>query len=63
MGKKILSGFRNYPPVNREKLAKIIVSVSKLIASDEKISEIDINPLICYGDEMSAVDVRIILRE
>lgn len=62
-GKKILFGFRNYPPVNREKLADIIVSISKLISSNEYISEIDINPLICYGDEINAVDVRIITRD
>lgn len=59
-GKKILEGFRGCPPVDKQSLANILVALSKLIYSHNEILEIDINPLICYGKEMYAVDVRVI---
>lgn len=59
-GKKILEGFRGYPPVDKQSLANILVALSKLIYSHNEILEIDINPLICHGKEMYAVDVRVI---
>ncbi len=59
-GRKILEGFRGLPPVNKQLIANVITSVSKLIYSNNEILEIDINPLICVGNEAYAVDVRII---
>ncbi|PCN51027.1 acetyl-CoA synthetase [Candidatus Geothermarchaeota archaeon ex4572_27] len=53
---RILDGYRGLPPVDRERLADVLVSLSRLIAENEEIAEIDINPLICSGDEVYAVD-------
>lgn len=60
-GKKILEGYRGYPPVDKEKIADVIVSVSEIIAENHNIKEMDINPLICRYSEAEAVDVRILL--
>ena len=57
---KALHGFRGSEPVNLDKLADIIARVSEF-ASDqrERISELDVNPLICAGERIIAVDALI----
>ncbi len=42
----------------------MIVAVSELMASDESIAELDINPLTVYdaGQGAAAVDVRVVAR-
>ena len=47
-GKKILESVRGLPPVNKDALADIVVKISQLGSSNEKIKEIDINP-ICFN--------------
>jgi hypothetical protein len=60
-GQKIIDGFRGKPIVDRGKLARMIVSLSKL-ASDEKIIEIDLNPVVATDDgRLLAVDARAVL--
>ena len=58
-GYDILKGYRNKKGINIEKVREIIFKVSKLSVK-EKISEMDINPLICNEDNCWAVDVRIL---
>jgi acetyltransferase len=41
----ILAGHRGAPPVDREALARILVAVGGLIAGDDAITEIDLNPV------------------
>jgi acetyltransferase len=41
----ILAGHRGAPPVDREALARILVTVGDLIAGDDAITEIDLNPV------------------
>jgi acetyltransferase len=45
-GKKILSGFRNFAPVNKEKLIQVIKRFSMLVTDHPKIVEMDLNPII-----------------
>ncbi|HEY2678363.1 MAG TPA: acetate--CoA ligase family protein, partial [Steroidobacteraceae bacterium] len=60
-GSALFDGFRGAPAVDLQRLADIIVRVSEF-ASDqqEKITEIDINPIICTHSQLIAVDALIV---
>ena len=59
-GQALLRGYRGAPPVDREALADVIVRVSELLADQSHlIAEIDINPIICRGASIVAVDALI----
>jgi len=58
---ELLKGFRGLPPVNMTKVEETLVNFSQLIIDYPEIKEIDINPLIASGDDLIAVDARIIL--
>jgi acetyltransferase len=62
-GQKIFDGFRGEPPVNREELAAILVTVGTIGLQYPRIQEIDVNPLI-LGEKgaLIAVDATIVLR-
>ncbi|WP_207802914.1 acetate--CoA ligase family protein [Roseicella frigidaeris] len=56
-GYRLLRGFRGLPPVDEAALAAIIRRVGELAADQrERIAEIDVNPLICAGSRILAVD-------
>jgi acetyl-CoA synthetase len=60
-GGKLLDGFRNLPTVDRGRLAEIIVRISEFAAYQaELIAELDVNPLICAGARITAVDALIV---
>jgi acetyltransferase len=61
---KLLAGLRGQPPADRSAVADVIVAVSELVAGDESIAEMDINPLMVYdeGQGAVAVDVRVAAR-
>jgi acetate---CoA ligase (ADP-forming) len=57
----LLDGFRGVPPVNRSRLAEGIRGVAAFAADHrETITELDVNPLICAGDSITAVDALIV---
>jgi len=59
-----LQGFRGSEPVNLDKLAEVIARVSEFAADQRgRISELDVNPLICAGERVIAVDALIAKRE
>jgi acyl-CoA synthetase (NDP forming) len=59
-GAAILRGFRGSEPVAVEQLAGIICRLSELVADQrERIAELDVNPLICAGQRIIAVDALI----
>lgn len=60
---KLLKGFRNIPPANIKKIEETLVNFSQMIIDHPEIKEIDINPLIVSGDELIAVDARIVIDE
>jgi acetyl-CoA synthetase (ADP-forming) len=60
---RILNGYRGQPPVDKHALADIIVKTSKLLAENEEIESIDLNPVIAYPQGAVAVDVRIIVKQ
>jgi acetyltransferase len=59
----ILNGFRGEPPVDREALVDLLMTVSELIESYPKIQEMDLNPVIAREDGLTVVDARILLRK
>jgi acetyltransferase len=58
---KLLKGFRGLPPVNIEKVEETLINFSQMIIDHPEIEEVDINPLIAKGEELIAVDARIVL--
>ena len=60
-GHALLSGFRGSDAVNLDALADVIVRLSEF-ANDQQhlIAELDVNPLICTGGRMVAVDALIV---
>ena len=58
---ELLKGFRGLPPANMKKVEEIMVNFSQMVIDHPEMQEIDINPLIVYGDDIIAVDARIII--
>ncbi len=60
-GSALFEGFRGAAAVDLHRLADIIVRVSEFAADQQdKISEIDINPIICSDSQQIAVDALIV---
>ncbi len=57
-GSRLLHGFRDRPPVDREALAGIIVTVADLVASG-LVAEVDLNPVALYPDGALVLDGKI----
>ncbi len=63
-GARLLTGFRGSAPVDLDRLADIVCRLSELAADQAgRIAELDVNPLICAGDRIVAVDALIALRQ
>ena len=60
-GYRILKGTRGQQGINEQKYAEIIVRLSTLLRFATEIKEMDINPLLADGQEVVAVDARILV--
>jgi acetyl-CoA synthetase len=61
-GSEALRGFRGAAPVDLDALADIVVRVGMFVADHaDVVAELDINPLICAGGRILAVDALIAL--
>ena len=60
-GAALLKGFRGEPPADLDALRKLIVAVSRLLADHPEIRNLDMNPVLVYGEGRGccAVDVKI----
>ena len=58
-----LKGVRGRKPVDLAALEKLMVGFSQLVAEQRWIKEIDINPMFASGDDLVALDARVILHE
>ena len=62
-GYPILKGTRGQRGINERKYAEIIVRLSTLLRFATEIKEMDINPLLADGDDVIAVDARILVEK
>lgn len=59
-GQRALHGFRGSEPVDMDRLAEVIARISEFAADQSSlIAELDVNPLICAGARVIAVDALI----
>ncbi|RLD24241.1 MAG: CoA-binding protein [Bacteroidetes bacterium] len=58
-GYKIIEGYRGKPGSDEDTLVNIVLQVCALLEAAPQIKEMDINPIIGYGDDLKATDVRI----
>jgi acetyltransferase len=56
-----LHGVRGHKPVDIGALEQLLVSFSRLVVEQPWIKEIDINPLLAYGDRLLALDARVVV--
>jgi acetyl-CoA synthetase (ADP-forming) len=61
-GRKILHAIRGMEAANLDKIAEILISVGQIGMDDERIQEIDINPVILHRGEPVAVDALFVLK-
>ncbi len=60
-GRRLFAGFRGAPAVNLPALAELVARVSEFAADHaDRVSELDINPVICAGDTILAADALIV---
>jgi len=57
----LLDGYRGYDPVDKNALARILVTLGNLGCAYPAIQEIDINPLIIHKGDPVAVDALVVL--
>lgn len=56
----MLDGARGMPPVDRRKLAQLLLAVSELAGAHPEIVEIDLNPVIAHDQGYAIVDARMV---
>lgn len=62
-GHKLITGFRGNDAVNIKDLTNLIIEFSSLvIAIEDRIQSIDLNPVLCSDKKCTIADARIILR-
>jgi acetyltransferase len=59
---RLLKGYRNHPPVDRERLEGTLIRLSQLVTDFPQIAELDINPLVVKNGRPIAVDARVVLK-
>ncbi len=57
----LIAGARGRKPMNVDAIAATLVSLSRLMAEQPQIEEVDLNPCLAFDDGCLAVDARIIL--
>jgi acetyl-CoA synthetase (ADP-forming) len=62
-GRRILEAVRGLPEADTEQLAEILVRLGSLGLENDRIREVDCNPVILQGADPVVVDASIILQE
>jgi succinyl-CoA synthetase beta subunit len=60
-GKRLFEGGRGKPPMDRETLIKALLSLSRMLVENPRITEVDINPLLVLERGAAAVDARAVV--
>jgi acetate---CoA ligase (ADP-forming) len=61
-GIRLLQGVRGAGPADFVALEDVLLRVSRLAEDFPGIAELDLNPLLAFGDQAVAVDARVLLR-
>jgi acetyltransferase len=56
---RLLAGWRDVPPADMGAVLKVLTAVSDLLASEPRIAELDINPLLADAQGVIALDARV----
>jgi acetyltransferase len=56
---RLLAGWRDVPPADLDAVVGVLQAVSALLASEPRIAEIDINPLLADAQGVLALDARV----
>lgn len=59
---KLAAGFRSIPSGNITILAQLCSRISAWLARDDRIAELDLNPVILRGETATIVDARVVVR-
>lgn len=62
-GKALLDGWRGAPAANRAAIADTLVTLSDYMAANDKVTEIEVNPLRAYPDHCLALDALIVVSD
>lgn len=62
-GSQILEGARGQPPADKDAIVNVLLNVSGLMMEHDRITQLDLNPLMAYTDSVSAVDFRIVVKQ
>jgi acyl-CoA synthetase (NDP forming) len=62
-GYRLLTGYRGQEPVNIPALEDMLLAASVFVEENPVVKELDLNPVIAYGDGAIAVDARVILED
>ena len=58
---RLLEGYRGLPAADLNRLCEIVALASEFIADQRQlVAEFDINPLICTGSNITAVDALVV---
>jgi len=60
-GYPLLEGYRGQEPANITVLEDMLLNLSAFVDKTPEIRELDLNPILAYGDSAVAVDARVIL--
>jgi len=56
---RLLAGYRNVPPVDTEKVAEVLIRVSRLVEDNPEVIGLDINPLLAGAEGVIGLDARV----
>jgi acetyltransferase len=59
---RILAGYRNVPPADRQGVALVLVKVAQLVADFPEVRELDLNPVLADETGVIAVDARVAVK-
>ena len=60
-GAALLRGLRGMAPADREAIAALLLSVSRLVVAAPEICELDLNPVMVWQEGVAVLDARMIL--
>ena len=58
---RLIGGYRNVPPADRQALELMLVKVAQLAADLPEVRELDLNPVLAHASGAVAVDARVVI--